>query len=54
MIPDVLGIDNIIPGMSKLLPVMISTQMILVLALQLLAVQTVMLRNALTANRMSV
>nr|WP_262890868.1 hypothetical protein [Phocaeicola faecicola] len=40
--------------MGKLVPVVIGTQMILVLVLQLLAVQTVMVCNTLAANRMSV
>lgn len=54
MISDVLGIDDIIFRMGKLVPVVIGTQMILVLVLQLLAVQTVMVCNTLAANRMSV
>ena len=54
MIPDVLGVDDIIFRMSQLVPVMISAQVVLVLVLQLLTVQTVMVGNALAANRMSV
>lgn len=54
MISDVLGIDDIIFRMGKLVPVVIGTQMILVLVLQLLAVQAVMVGNTLAANRMSV